>query len=383
MLGSISVIGEISNIKFHSSGHIYFTMKDDKSRLACFVAKEQADTLRYELADGMEVTVQGYISVYQSGGTYSLNVRNVIVEGIGNLAAAFLILKEKLQKEGLFDIKYKKALPLFPRQIVIVTSETGAAVRDIIKIIKDRNNIIDIIVYPCLVQGPEAAADISRAIMQVNSLFLDADLMIVARGGGSLEDIWPFNEEAVARSIFLSKIPVISAVGHETDFTVSDYVADQRAATPTEAAQIAVPHINELKEQIITLGNCLYSFANAFVNHLELQTISLNMGPIGEQLLYKINKLLLKANGDRDRLLHAMEEKLSRLRLTAESAKAELNSSNPYKIMNNGYAAVLDADDKPANSVSSFRTGDSLTVIFNDGKINCRVERITRSFDDE
>lgn len=377
------MIGEISNIKFHGSGHIYFTMKDEKSRLSCFLPKERAETLRYQLTDGMEITAQGYIGVYQTGGIYSLNVRDVIVEGTGNLTAAFLKLKEKLQNEGLFDKKHKKAMPLFPRQIVLVTSETGAAVHDIIKVIKDRNDIINIIVYPCLVQGTEAATDISQAILEVNNLFPDADLMIIGRGGGSLEDLWPFNEEIVARSIFCSRIPVISAVGHETDFTISDYAADLRAATPTEAAQMAAPRTSELKKKIETLGSSLFDSAKTLINYKELCVMSFNMKSLGEQLSYRIKNLSLKTRGNYSGLLSAIEERLSALQLKAELIKAELNSADPYEIMKRGYGAVLDPDGKFARGVSYFKIGDSLTVIFNDGKINCQVKGIMRSSNEE
>ncbi len=377
------MIGEISNIKFHGSGHIYFTMKDEKSRLSCFLPKERAETLRYQLTDGMEITAQGYIGVYQTGGIYSLNVRDVIVEGTGNLTAAFLKLKEKLQNEGLFDKKHKKAMPLFPRQIVLVTSETGAAVHDIIKVIKDRNDIINIIVYPCLVQGTEAATDISQAILEVNNLFPDADLMIIGRGGGSLEDLWPFNEEIVARSIFCSRIPVISAVGHETDFTISDYTADLRAATPTEAAQMAAPRTSELKKKIETLGSSLFDSAKTLINYKELCVMSFNMKSLGEQLSYRIKNLSLKTRGNYSGLLSAIEERLSALQLKAELIKAELNSADPYEIMKRGYGAVLDPDGKFARGVSYFKIGDSLTVIFNDGKINCQVKGIMRSSNEE
>ena len=241
LLGNVSVIGEISNLKYHGSGHVYFTLKDEASKISCFLPYEYRKDLRYELSDGMEIIATGYIYLYERGGTYSLNVREIAVEGVGNLMAAFERLKDKLSKEGLFDENYKKPIPFFPRKIAVITSETGAAVRDIIKIIRSRNNIVDVLVYPCLVQGPGAAAEIADAIEAVNRLFPETDTIIVGRGGGSLEELWAFNEEIVARSIFASRIPVISAVGHETDFTIADFVADKRAETPTAAAQMAAP----------------------------------------------------------------------------------------------------------------------------------------------
>lgn len=383
LLGNLSVVGEISNLKFHGSGHIYFTLKDEESKLSCFLARERFAALRYELAEGMEIIASGAVSVYERGGSYSLNVKDVAVEGMGNLTAAFLKLKEKLEKEGLFDEKYKKALPRFPRQVAVVTSETGAAVRDIIKVIRSRNNITNVIVYPCLVQGPNAAGEIARAIQEVNRLFPETDLMIVGRGGGSLEELWPFNEEIVARSIFLSEIPVISAVGHETDFTVADFAADRRAVTPTEAAQLAVPHIGELKGQILALGDDLRSSIDRILSLMELRAVRFNMDALRNQLYYRLKLAFGKGENLYNQLLSSAEEKLSDLQLGLQQAMAELKAGNPYEIMRRGYAAVLDSEGRLAVSASAFGRGDSLTVIFNDGKIKCLVEEVWRSLHEE
>ena len=251
LLGNISVTGEISNLKYHSSGHVYFSMVDDKSKVNCFLPASYAEHMRYQLGDGMEIIVRGYINVFKKGGTYTLFVRNIEISGEGNLAAAFMLLKEKLEKEGLFDPAHKKPLPTFPRKLGIITSETGAAVRDIIKIIKSRTHMTDILVFPVLVQGEGAAADIAGMIDLVNEQFgEELELLIVGRGGGSMEDLWAFNEEIVARAIFRSQIPIISAVGHEIDFTIADFVADCRAATPTAAAEMAVPDTEKLRERL-------------------------------------------------------------------------------------------------------------------------------------
>ena len=236
LLGNVSVIGEISNLKFHGSGHVYFSMKDEGSRLNCFLPADRAQNLRYELSEGMEITASGYIYLYERGGSYSLNIRDIEVAGLGNLSIAFEKLKAKLEAEGLFDKEHKKEIPFFPEKIAVVTSETGAAVRDILKIIKSRNNYVDVLIYPVLVQGPSAAGEIAHAIADINEKWPDIDTIITGRGGGAMEELWAFNEEIVARSIYASKIPVISAVGHETDFTIADFVADRRAETPTAAA---------------------------------------------------------------------------------------------------------------------------------------------------
>ena len=208
LLGILSVIGEISNLKYHGSGHVFFSLKDEKSTVNCFLAAGNLRHIRYELAEGMEIIAHGYISVYQAGGRYSLNIRDIDVAGQGDLAAAFEKLKEKLAAEGLFDEAHKKPLPEYPKKIAVVTSETGAAVRDIIKIIKRRNDVTSVLVYPVLVQGPDAAPDIAAAIEDINRMD-DIDIIITGRGGGSMEDLWAFNEEIVARSIYRSVIPVI------------------------------------------------------------------------------------------------------------------------------------------------------------------------------
>lgn len=233
LLGNISVTGEISNLKFHGSGHIYFSLIDGNSKVNCFLPSSYAENLSYAPGDGLEVTVQGYINVYKKGGTYTLFVKNIEVSGEGNLSMAFDILKKKLDKEGIFDKEHKKPIPKFPKKLGVVTSETGAAVRDIIKIIKSRTRLTDVTVFPVLVQGQKAAADIAGTLDMINEKFPDIDVLIVGRGGGSSEDLWAFNEEMLARAVYRSEIPIISAVGHEIDITICDFAADMRAETPT------------------------------------------------------------------------------------------------------------------------------------------------------
>ena len=250
LLGNISVTGEISNLKFHGSGHVYFSLIDGNSKVNCFLPSSYAENLSYAPGDGLEVTVQGYINVYKKGGTYTLFVKNIEVSGEGNLSMAFDILKKKLDKEGIFDKEHKKPIPKFPKKLGVVTSETGAAVRDIIKIIKSRTRLTDVTVFPVLVQGQKAAADIAGTLDMINEKFPDTDVLIVGRGGGSSEDLWAFNEEILARAVYRSEIPIISAVGHEIDITICDFAADMRAETPTAAAEMAVPDDGKLREDI-------------------------------------------------------------------------------------------------------------------------------------
>ncbi|WP_206458096.1 exodeoxyribonuclease VII large subunit [Anaerovorax sp. IOR16] len=352
ILGNVSVIGEISNLKYHSSGHVYFTLKDANSKLNCFLAAEYLRNLRYELSDGMEITAHGYLSVYERGGSYSLNVKDVSLSGIGNLSIAFEQSKKKLEAEGLFDTKYKKSLPFFPKKIGVMTSPTGAAVRDIIKIIKSKNNYVNILVYPCLVQGPEAAKDISEGIKNINQKFPDLDVLIIGRGGGSLEELWPFNEEIVARSIFSSVIPIISAVGHETDFTISDFVADFRAETPTAAAQLAIPNTFELQ-----------SLCQDFLS-------SIKYG-LSRRLEYDAMRVYMH---DKQKLFESFQNRLQYETLRLQQQKEKLEALNPLSIMERGYSILTDKKGNLLNKISQIDLGDQLFVRIKDGRLHCTVD---------
>lgn len=378
LLGNVSVVGEISNLKLHGTGHVYFTLKDDHSKINCFLASENRKNIRYELADGMEIIANGYIYLFERGGSYSLNIRDITVEGIGSLTVAFERLKEKLAKEGLFEEKYKKTIPFFPQKVVVITSDTGAAVRDIIKIIKSRNNIVDVLVYPCQVQGIGAAEDIAASIKNVNRLFPETDTLIIGRGGGSLEELWAFNEEIVARSIFASKIPVISAVGHETDFTISDFVADKRAETPTAAAQIAVPDIASLREYVNQEKDIMIRSMNQLTRYKDLQVLRCNIEALGISFQNRINMHLHKAGTQYQELQHQMDRKITEYDGKLNHMKAGLDALNPKNIMSRGYAAVLNADGRLSGSVEGFQIGDRLTAVLTDGSIACRIEDIRR-----
>ena len=379
LLGNVSVIGEISNLKYHGSGHVFFTLKDEQSKLSCFLPADQVPRLRYELTEGMLITATGYISVFERGGTYSLNIRDILVEGKGNLTIAFEALKAKLEKEGLFDPKYKKPIPAFPKKVVVVTSETGAVIRDILKIIRQRNDVVHVILYPCLVQGPDAAADIAAAITYVNRLFPDTDVIIAGRGGGSIEELWAFNEEVVIRSIFLSEIPVISAVGHETDFTLADYVADRRAATPTEAAQMAVPDTKELRIAVKNNVTEILHTIQRRLQYYELKTESYNMEALKTQISNRIQLAQMHVNGLAKDMFHMISDRLTEKMSTVEQLFAELQLSSPYSIMERGYGALVDVNGKLITSVEGLNKGDLLTVICKDGKIKCSIEEVRRA----
>lgn len=355
LLSAVSVIGEVSNLKYHSTG-VYLSLKDDASKIGCYISPSVASRLRYELDEGMEIIAHGYINVYQRGGTYSVNIRDIEVQGEGELAIAFEKLKVKLSAEGLFDPAAKKPLPEFPRKVGVVTSPTGAAVEDIKKIIRSRNNIVDILIYPVLVQGPGAAPSIAAAVKDLNEKYPDIDVMIVGRGGGSLEELWAFNEEIVARAIYESEIPVISAVGHETDFTIADFVADMRAETPTAAAAMAVPDIGELKAYIEDKKESLKDALDGTIRKKEQKLKALDIENLEKRLLDRIE--------------------ISRLRCSA--LMDTLSHLNPQNVMKRGFAAVTDADGRFIKNISDVKKGDIINTIISDGKIISEVKDIRR-----
>ena len=374
VLGNISVVGEISNLKYHSTGHVYFNLKDENSTIKCFLAASDAQNLHYVLTDGLEIVVTGYISVYERGGYYSINVRFVDIEGAGNLNAAFRALQTKLEKEGLFDKKYKKALPFFPDKVVVITSPTGAAVRDIIKIITGKNNYVDIMVYPCIVQGENAALDISSALDHVNSRFPEVDIIIVGRGGGSTEELWAFNEEIAARSIFKSVIPVISAVGHETDITIADLVADVRAETPTAAAQLAVPDTYKLREGLEETQKYLVTSINRYIKQNEYRLTGLNVESLGHALRSKLTTLEMKAELHIAGIRGEINTLLSKLDYQTEKLKIVVDMCDPQEIINRGYTALLDNENRLITTIGNVSVGDKVKVIMKDGQIGCLVE---------
>ncbi len=353
LLGAVVVKGEISNLKYHSTGHVYFSVIDAASKLNCFLPREYAKTLHYQLDDGMEVTLTGGVSVFKKNGTYSLYVRNVEVSGEGNLAMAFEKMKAKLHGEGLFDSSHKKPIPKYPEKIGIVTSATGAAVKDILKILKGRNNLVDVVIFPVLVQGEAAAADIARMIDYVNAHFDDIDTLIVGRGGGSADDLWAFNEEAVARAIYRSQIPVISAVGHEIDFTISDLVADLRAETPTAAAQLAVPDTEKLKEELSQLRDYLYvQLSNKLMYHRLL---------IDNTASEMKNRLTSQMTG--------LSNNLERLRLVLEE-------NNPSKILENGYSVLTSLDGHVVSAIEQLSIDSRYIITLKDGFAKCLITEI-------
>lgn len=353
LLGAVVVKGEIFSLKYHSSGHVYFSIMDADSKISCFLPREYAQTLQFPLSDGQEVILTGAINVYKKNGTYSLYVRHVEVEGEGDLAIAFEQMKAKLQKEGLFDPAHKKPIPQFPKKIGVVTSKTGAAVRDILKILQTRNHMVDVVIFPVLVQGDAAAADIAGMIDYVDANFDDIDTLIVGRGGGSADDLWAFNEEIVARSIYRCSIPVISAVGHEIDFTIADFVADKRAETPTAAAQMAVPDTKELANKLEEMKDYLYV-----------------------QLSNKLMYHRLYVDNQAASMKQQLQRKIQDHQHKIEHLKLILEENNPLKILKSGYVVVSDSDGKIMRSAADLQTDSRYLMQFKDGFAKVFVEEI-------
>lgn len=416
-LHHVLVKGEISNFKQHSSGHMYFTLKDDKARILAVMFARENRSMKFMPENGMQVLLSGEVSVYESSGQYQIYVKTMQPDGIGDLYLAFEQLKEKLDKEGLFSPEYKKPLPKYPHTVGVITSPTGAAVRDIITTIRRRYPVANILIIPALVQGDYAANSIVKAIQRANEMS-EMDCLIVGRGGGSIEELWAFNEEAVARAIFASRIPIISAVGHETDFTIADFVADWRAPTPTGAAELAVPHIDELMERLLTREARLIrvmkekvTTANRQLEQIERSHVLRNPHKLYEQkseqldklserlvrgaerrvlakkegfhhLNHRIekrnpNELLKSAREDRMRL----EKALTRAMTGILSAKEKdfkrmvstLDALSPLKVMERGYSLLYDGDGNLAKSVKGFKKEDSVKVQLADGDLLCRV----------
>ena len=353
LLSNISVTGEISNLKVHSSGHVYFSMIDQSSKVNCFLPASCFRNLAYTLGDGLNVKVRGYINVYKKGGAYTLFIRELEVAGEGDLSTAFELLKKKLQEEGLFDPSFKKKIPAFPTKIGILTSKTGAAVRDMVKIIQSRTKAVDVIIFPVPVQGTGAAAQMADMLDHVNENFYDIDTLIIGRGGGSAEDLWPFNEEVLARAIFRSRIPVISAVGHEIDFSISDFVADLRAETPTAAAEKAVPDDSQIIRSLDTYRSQLNS---ALKNKVMYHQMSL------KSCIQDMRSVLIRRI---DRSEHEIKQNL-----------ITLEENNPSNILSKGYTFMEGPDDKVVASVSDMEEGGRYRIYFRDGTVEVTVSEI-------
>ncbi|WP_405277515.1 exodeoxyribonuclease VII large subunit [Methanobrevibacter sp.] len=392
-LKNVYVKGEISNFKTYPSGHSYFTLKDEKSQIPAVMFKGRKYGLKFQPENGMKVIIKGKIEVYERDGKYQLYASTMTEDGIGNLHIAFEQLKKKLEKEGLFADAHKKPIPKYPQRIGVVTAQTGAAIRDIITTIRRRYPYCEVLVFSTLVQGDMAAGQIVRQIKHAQEY--DLDTLIVGRGGGSIEDLWPFNEEIVAREIYACEIPVISAVGHEIDYTISDFVADKRAATPTAAAEIAVPEIKEVQYKVTQLSQRINKSINdkLTLNRAKVENISQKQIFKNPESIYQIKEMHLdslinKLNFTSSNIISENRNKLlklesrSVLRNPEEVTKAKketflrnvekLKILNPLLTLKRGYS-IAKIDDKVVSSVKDVKSGDELDIEFDDGTINTRV----------
>ncbi len=344
-LSALFLTGEISNFKAHSSGHMYMTIKDDKSAIRAVMFRGNAMKLKFMPEDGMKVILFGSVSVYERDGSYQFYITNMQPDGVGSLSVAFDQLKEKLNREGLFSESHKKPLPKYPRKVGVVTSPTGAAFQDICNVLGRRWPMCDIIISPALVQGTEAPASIVSALGLIDAY--GVDVIIVARGGGSIEDLWCFNDESVARAIYACKTPVISGVGHETDYTITDFVADLRAPTPSAAAEVAVP------DRMAELDR--------------IAKMKFSQGPIS-----LINERRMTLDKLSDSLVSSMEGKLTMSRNRLALLSGKLDAYSPLKVLSRGYS-IVESHGGIIDSVSSVSSGDELSITVADGKISATV----------
>ena len=374
ILSSLLVKGEISNFKAHSSGHLYFTLKDASGALSCVMFRQDAAGLPFEPENGMQAVVYGHISLYEKTGQYQLYAEFMEPLGIGALQVAFEQLKEKLAEEGLFDGDFKREIPKNPSCIAVITSPTGAAVRDILQIVKRRDPNVKVAIFPTLVQGEQAAADIVRSLKLVNE-WGKADVIILGRGGGSMEDLWCFNDENVARAVFASEIPVISAVGHETDFTITDFVADMRAPTPSAAAELATTPLAERREAFHRLELRLERDVSALLTSCRRRLDLLKSRPVMERPLERIYRTMMDVEETQQRLDKEMTNRLMQRAERWQYLTNRLEAASPLAVMSRGYVMAVTSSGNLLTSVKQAEVGDRVTLHLQDGKIETNIDR--------
>ena len=370
LLSQVLVRSEISNYKVYPSGHHYFSLKDAESSVRCVMFRREASSLRFRPESGMKVVVSGRVSVFPRDGAYQLYCQTMLPDGVGELAYAFEQLKSRLHKEGLFDPVKKQPLPAYPTTIALITSPAGAAVRDMIRILGARWPMSKVIVVPVRVQGAEAPEEICQALDLVNALEA-ADLIITGRGGGSMEDLWAFNEEEVARAISRSRIPVISAVGHEPDVTIADFVADQRASTPSNAAELAVPDQDDLRQALDHLQARLDKSMDSVLQRRQDRLIRLQASPFLQSPLRAIQEKRLQLNLQRQRFIRGMEQQLQLSRHEIGRLAASLEALSPFKVLARGYSMTQKDDGTVVSMIQQVSVGDILRVRVSDGTIAC------------
>ena len=370
-LNNVLIKGEISNFKHHYTGHMYFTLKDENSLIKCIMFKSYAQKLMFEPKDGTKVFVFGTVSVFERDGIYQIYVKAMEEDGVGDLYTKYQKLKKELEEKGLFDIENKKKIPLMPKVIGVLTSQTGSVIRDIINVSTRRNPNVYIRLLPVPVQGEGAAEKIAKGIEYMNENNL-ADVLILARGGGSLEDLWPFNEEIVAYSIYNSKIPIISAVGHETDFSISDFVADLRAPTPSAAAELAVPDIYELKQKINTYQNRLKISLTKKVEIMKLRYEKCMSSFVFKEPTRRINENYIKLDSYIKQLENLINTKNEKEKKRYVELVAKLDTLSPLKTLMRGYS-ITEKEGKIVKSIGELKKDDNIDIRLTDGKVQAKV----------
>ena len=375
VLGSVYVRGELSNYKVYPSGHHYFTLKDAESSLRCVMFRSAASKLRFRPESGMRVTAWGRVAVYPRDGAYQLYCEGLMPEGAGDLQVAYEQLKAKLAAEGLFDPAHKKPIPRYPERIAVITSSAGAAVHDIIRVLRKRWPVAKVVLLPVRVQGVEAPPEIAGALRYANK-YRVADVIITGRGGGSIEDLWAFNDERVARAIYASELPVISAVGHEPDVTIADFVADLRAATPSNAAELVAPDVSELRDAIRSasvrldqaIGRGLSQRRTALT---ELASRRVMQSPTGfiDQRRLELDSIRLRLDAAATGRLHRERQEFARL-------AAKLDALSPLKVLGRGYSIALDAEGRAVREAGQLKAGDKLDLRLSRGGAKCLVESV-------
>lgn len=372
-LVNLWVKGEVSNFKRHTSGHLYFTLKDSSSAIKCVMFRSRSERLQFLPENGMEVVARGYVSVYETAGQYQLYVEEMDPSGLGGLFAAFEQLKAKLQEEGLFDVRKKKTLPAIPSKVAVITSPTGAAIRDVLNVLNRRFPGIHILFVPALVQGLEAPKSIIAALDLVNK-HGEAEVILLVRGGGSIEELWAFNDEQVARAVAGSRIPVITGVGHETDFTIVDFVADRRAPTPSAAAEIAVPSKDELRGYVNRFYRLLHSLMSMQLAERKARLDKLAASRVLQRPQVILAQHLQRLDADERRLSSAAALVLASYRSRFEACAGKLHVLSPLKILARGYA-ICRKDNQVLRDSNMVETGDTVEVILRKGSLLCHVTK--------
>lgn len=373
-LSNVLVSGELSNFKNHyASGHLYFTLKDREASIRCVMFRSFAERIKFKPLDGLKVVLRGRVSIYEKDGQYQFYAEEMLPEGVGDIALGFEQVKAKLETEGLFDQSTKRPLPKFPKRIAVVTSDTGAAVKDIMNILSRRWSLAEIVLCSVAVQGEQAVPEMLSALDRLYSLS-GIDVIIIGRGGGSAEDLWAFNSEQLARKIYESPVPVISAVGHETDFTICDFVADLRAPTPSAAAELAVPDINEISSKLNRYENSLKSFLeNKYQFSFARLEALLNAFCMKNPTDFIVGKSYERLDRLTDKLSQAANRTLDSADRSFVSLTARLDALSPLKVLSRGYAAVS-KDNGTVSSVTQAQKGDILDVSLTDGTLICEVK---------